>query len=397
MESSLSTQFAPAERLADELIIEQAAKISDASPIPALFNMLPYIVLILNKERQIIYSNHSLFEALGIPEAGQVIGLRFGEVLKCIHTENAPGGCGTTECCSVCGAVWAILESQRTGTLVSKECRATLARPGNPALDLQIYASPIGELQQEYTLFVVKDIGEEKRKKIFERVFFHDLLNTSGAVRGLIELLQASEDPDEIKELCGIAYEGMEMLIEEIVSQKELIAAESGELPLRIVAFSPAEMVAKLVNHYRNDPKTACAIRFAPAAAAVLVESDQTLVRRVIHNMLKNAVEASGAADVVTVGYTPDYDHGSIEFRVHNPGVISKEAQLQIFQRSFSSKGTGRGIGTYSMKLLGEKLLGGTVDFRSDRENGTQFRFCLPLKPASPDLDGAPSAPCQNH
>jgi sensor histidine kinase regulating citrate/malate metabolism len=46
---------------------------------------------------------------------------------------------------------------------------------------------------------------------------------------------------------------------------------------------------------------------------------------------------------------------------------------MQLFQRSFSTKGTGRGIGTYSMKLFGEKYLEGRVDFESTRENGTTF------------------------
>ncbi|TCL76357.1 histidine kinase/DNA gyrase B/HSP90-like ATPase [Hydrogenispora ethanolica] len=378
MDPLIPTRFAPAERLADELIIEQATRINDASPIPALFNMLPYVVLILNKERQIIYSNHSLFEALGIHDAGQVIGLRFGEALRCIHTDPASGGCGTTECCSVCGAVRAILESQRTRTLVSKECHVTLDRAGNPSLDLQIYASPIGDLQQEYTLFVVKDIGEEKRKQVFERVFFHDLLNTSGAVRGLIELLQTTENPEEIREICGIAQQGMEMLIEEIVSQKELIAAESGDLALKVAPFSADAMLTKLVNHFRNDPRTSCALRFDPHSPETVIQSDPTLVRRVVQNMAKNAVEASRAGDVVTIGYT--LDEGAILFRVRNPQVMSREAQLQIFQRSYSTKGAGRGIGTYSMKLLGERLLGGQVSFSSDDAHGTEFRFRLPLK-----------------
>jgi sensor histidine kinase regulating citrate/malate metabolism len=58
---------------------------------------------------------------------------------------------------------------------------------------------------------------------------------------------------------------------------------------------------------------------------------------------------------------------------VHNQGFIPKDVQLQIFQRSFSTKGEGRGIGTYSMKLLGEKYLKGKVRFESLDKNGTTF------------------------
>jgi len=66
---------------------------------------------------------------------------------------------------------------------------------------------------------------------------------------------------------------------------------------------------------------------------------------------------------------------------VHNHGVIPRDIQHQIFERSFSTKGEGRGIGTFSMKLIGETYLGGKVDFNSDRENGTTFRIELPIRP----------------
>mgnify|MGYP006293419399 CR=1 len=38
---------------------------------------------------------------------------------------------------------------------------------------------------------------------------------------------------------------------------------------------------------------------------------------------------------------------------------------MLLFKRSFSTKGVGRGIGTYSMKLFGEKYLKGKVDFKN--------------------------------
>jgi sensor histidine kinase regulating citrate/malate metabolism len=59
---------------------------------------------------------------------------------------------------------------------------------------------------------------------------------------------------------------------------------------------------------------------------------------------------------------------------------ISREVQLQLFKRSFSTKGAGRGIGTYSMKLLGEKYLKGKVWFQSSPEKGTTFFIAIPQK-----------------
>jgi sensor histidine kinase regulating citrate/malate metabolism len=66
---------------------------------------------------------------------------------------------------------------------------------------------------------------------------------------------------------------------------------------------------------------------------------------------------------------------------VSNPGLIPEQVQLQLFKRSFSTKSAkGRGIGTYSMKLFGERYLGGRVGFESTAEKGTTFWIELPIE-----------------
>ena len=52
---------------------------------------------------------------------------------------------------------------------------------------------------------------------------------------------------------------------------------------------------------------------------------------------------------------TPDFV--GLTFSVHNAAVMPPEVQMQVFQRSFSTKSeAGRGIGTHSMKLLARSL-----------------------------------------
>lgn len=58
---------------------------------------------------------------------------------------------------------------------------------------------------------------------------------------------------------------------------------------------------------------------------------------------------------------------------------MPEEVKLQIFQRSFSTKGENRGIGTYSIKLIVTEYLKGEVSFDSDSENGTIFKIDLPV------------------
>jgi signal transduction histidine kinase len=121
------------------------------------------------------------------------------------------------------------------------------------------------------------------------------------------------------------------------------------------------------------------------APLALSLESDVRLLRRILGNLVKNALEAvapGGAVDLSATG-----DESGVHVTVWNTGCIPSAVQAQIFQRSFTTKrGLGRGIGTYSVQLFTEQVLGGTVDFTSSAEAGTSFRIHLPR-------GGAPTAP----
>jgi hypothetical protein len=108
------------------------------------------------------------------------------------------------------------------------------------------------------------------------------------------------------------------------------------------------------------------------------IRTDRALLRRVLGNLLKNALEAVQPGDQVRMDAVPTVQ--GVAYHVYNPGFIAPEIQMQIFQRSFSTKGeAGRGIGTHSVKLLTESYLGGKVSFVSTEEEGTTFTVTLPL------------------
>lgn len=121
-------------------------------------------------------------------------------------------------------------------------------------------------------------------------------------------------------------------------------------------------------NHETNDRNE---IRIDSQSDSVIITTDVTILRRIIGNMVKNALEASLPGSPVRLSC--HYADGKIRFSVNNENYMEKDIQLQLFQRSFSTKGFDRGTGTYSMKLLGEKYLKGKVGFDTSRESGTTF------------------------
>ncbi len=168
----VQTAFAPAEFASVDEIERQRLLFQNMPLMTQMVDAVPDILLVLNRERQIVYTNQSLYHTLGIKteDIPRVFGCRPGEILKCVHAFESKGGCGTTRFCSTCGAVKAILSSQENRADV-QECRIIQDQTGD-ALDLRVWAKPLVLGGEVFTLFTVVDTSHEKRREALERIFF---------------------------------------------------------------------------------------------------------------------------------------------------------------------------------------------------------------------------------
>ena len=370
----LKTQYAPAERVPKEVIERQHKAFVENKIFVGLINALSQMVVVLNQERQIVYANSQFTNLLDIDDQKLIIGMRPGEATNCIYSNIEEGGCGTSEFCKTCGAINSILEAQKKGVKSTKECKIII--PNNNALDLQVTSTPYYFNDENYTLFAINDISNEKRRQTLERVFFHDVLNSAGGISGLSAIIKDLKDAEEITEIAQLINRAAENLIEEIQSQRQLSAAERGELYINITESTSIAQLEKVAEVYSNTEITSeKSIVINKDSEDFLFKTDMVLLRRILGNMIKNALEASLPGSKVTLSCMKS--ENNIQFSVHNNSHIERERQLQLFKRSFSTKGIGRGIGTYSMKLFGEKYLKGKVWFESNNENGTTFYFVL--------------------
>ena len=197
----------------------------------------------------------------------------------------------------------------------------------------------------------------------------------------MIDLLKQVDDPQKIKQFIDLLAVVSQDLTEEILNQKSLLEAENGGLTVKKQEFYLRETLENIIKEYRrNELALNKEIHFLKKFCDIVVYTDPVLLRRIISNMLKNALEAIAVEEKITIHCVNKPD--AVVISVHNPGSMTETVKKQIFQRSFSTKGKGRGLGTYSMKLLGEKYLNGKISFSSSREKGTVFSFELPLPPA---------------
>lgn len=118
----MHTFFAPAERDGLEAIRRDHFLVSRNARVKAALSSYPNLAAVLNDKRQILAVNQPLMARLGISNADQVLGLRPGEALDCIHAREEIGGCGTSRHCKDCGAVIAILACRFEDRPVERDC-----------------------------------------------------------------------------------------------------------------------------------------------------------------------------------------------------------------------------------------------------------------------------------
>ncbi|MEE4115934.1 MAG: PAS domain-containing sensor histidine kinase [Marinilabiliaceae bacterium] len=378
--SDLTTYHAPPERKGKNEVTEEHHYVKDYGYLKDIFDAMPEVAVVLNDKRQIVYANEGLLSILPSKDYNEIIGSRPGEAIDCINSKLTDGGCGTSEACRFCGAVNAILQSGKLDRKVSLECRiVSFIEEEEVSFDYKVTASPAIIRDKKFTMMFMQDISAEKRKMALERIFFHDILNTAGGIKGFTGFLQQVDEPETIKEYVKVVEQLSHDLIDEIQAQRSLVLAENDDL---IVNYDSLEAMQVL-----KDVKSTVSYHVIAEGKDILISStrgkcdflcDGILIKRVLINMLKNALEASEEQGQVLTGF---YNEGSaLTFYVHNDQYMNNEVQLQVFKRSFSTKGKDRGLGTYSIKLLAEKYLKGKVWFETNQEKGTTFFVQVPVK-----------------
>jgi signal transduction histidine kinase len=374
----VSTEFAPPERASQDELQATIQQVANHPLVAAMFSAVDVIPLLLNRQRQVIAFNPEALRRLGVADTKALLGMRPGEVFQCMTRDRGPSGCGTSKDCQVCGIVNAILESQKTGKTTEREGLLQIEKDGREGtLELLVRAAPVTIRESSFTFVYLRDISDLKRRQVLERIFLHDLRNTIAGLLGWTSHLHDELGPQggEVLERILIVAD---RLNREVEDQYALLQAESGNFRPLIGAVQPAEIFSKLKTLIERalytEDKT---LTIREPVPDVTLRSDPSLIIRILSNMLKNAFEATPRGGRVELWC--QVEDRECTFLVQNSGEIPDEVTAQIFRRSFSTKAeTGRGLGTYSMKLFGERYLQGQVSFSSTPEQGTIFRLMIP-------------------
>lgn len=220
--------------------------------------------------------------------------------------------------------------------------------------------------------------SQAAERRLRERTFFHDILNTAGGMQGFAEMLNEA-DVEEIEEYKELIVQLSSKLLDEVKAYQQFTAAEENELEAMEEEFSSEDFLGHIVDSFKKkEVGMDCQIKIVSNSGDMDLSADKSLLQRVLFILLKNAMEASDYENPITLGCTKA--GGYVQFQVHNQEYVQEEEQGRIFQKGFSIKGSGRGYGTYTTKRLVEDYLHGFVTFESTRERGTTFKVSIPTE-----------------
>lgn len=376
--NSTNTKYAKAERLDIEKVLEQNSTFQNADLIDEVFSKIPLMFQILNQERQIVYINELLKENLESKGMRYSLGYRPGEILQCRNAFVEEAGCGTSANCRFCNIINCILDAIKYDSLQTRDVIFdSLIDKKQETTNYVVSAKPFYWKNEKYIIVSFENVSEKKKKEQLERTFFHDLMNKVNSIYGLSEILNDDVSLQD-NQFISMIKRGIFDLVDEIKFQHSLVNAEKDELVISYDDLNSGLLLKQIKEDFTpyeiNENKS---IKISKETQLLKFKNDAVLLKRCLTNLVKNALEAIQKGETIEIASTKVGDN--IRFSVKNNIVLSEEIKSKIFKRTFSTKGKGRGIGTYSIRLFTEKYMGGKAYFTSTQTSGTTFYLEYPL------------------
>lgn len=341
-------------------------------------------VCVFDSRLRSVFANRDYLTTRDEHGAGSVAGRSLGDILNCCWC-RAGGLCGEAEACVACGWFQA-LESCRQG-LPSNSRELRILKEDHTACDFALIVLSLTEDGGEPRwLCVLRDTYAEKRLRVLERTFFHDVMNLASGVRGLCDLI-IEPDGSHDREVPALIHDTADKLLNEIQRLRVLRVAENGDLEVVRAAVTSGDILQGVVARYSEEANARhLEVAVRDGAENVAFESDREIVALIIGDVLLNAIEASARNDRITLAC--DIVEQQVVFRVGNPAVLSPEVRAHLFERSFTTRGAGRGVGAYRAKLLCERYLKGKLSVVSQELSGTLITCAFPFV--------VPGCPCDS-
>jgi two-component system phosphate regulon sensor histidine kinase PhoR len=214
----------------------------------------------------------------------------------------------------------------------------------------------------------------------------HELRTPIANIRLIIDSLFHEQEKPKRKQstsaLRAIAREtdSLLWLVQELL---DLSMIESGQAILRMVETSLTMIVDEAIERMEDQAslKDVQVVSAAPSGLQVLADADQ--VRRVLLNLIHNAIKWSPSGGTITITADASDEEVTVSVLDTGPGVPEDQTE-RIFERFYQvdpsrSKGDGTGLGLAICKHIVEAHGGRIWAESNEHGGGGRFRFTLLL------------------
>ena len=259
------------------------------------------------------------------------------------------------------------------------------------AIPVEVYVHRILLERRPHLQWILRDITERKRLDTLRdnllAMLYHDLRAPLASLNMSIALLGQScviGDNPEVQELLTVSQHALDRLQRLTANMLDLGRLESGQMPLQREAVAPAEVLAdavEIVAPHAAQKEQRLETHLSPHLP--FIYADRDVIRRVLINLLENAVKYTPEGGHIQVGAEPSGEVVRFWVKDNGPGIPPEEQTL-IFQkyargRRPGSKGLGLGL---AFARLAVQAHGGQIGVHSACGEGATFYFTLPVAPA---------------
>ena len=379
--------------------------------LEAIYDNAPVLMMLVNQDRTILRLNE-MATAFAQRSEAELIGLRGGDALHCLHSRQDPQGCGFAPYCSQCGVRNAVLYTLETGERVQNlETSFPISQDGESnEVFLSVSTSLITINRGLRVLVCIQDITERKladaeKQRLEEQVrqgqkmesigrlaggVAHDLNNMLTPILGYSELLLMEVSDADARESVQEIHSAS-LRAQNMVSQ---LLAFGRKQTLQVQKVDLNDTLTDLEKLLRRTIREDIEIAMHLDEELPNVQADVGQIEQVIMNLAINAQDAMPGGgklifethqvelDTEYVAKHPEAKTGShVLLAIHDTGQgMDKETVDQLFEPFFTTKEKGKGTGLGLATVHGIiKQHGGNIWVYSEPGIGTTFKVYLPV------------------
>jgi PAS domain S-box-containing protein len=286
---------------------------------------------------------------------------------------------------AVSGSLPDDLHELETDRAVSYDSQAT--NQAGRQLPVEVHVKRIRIGAGSFLQWILRDISERleltELRADLTSMIFHDLRSPIGNIISSLEVLQSTlvGDDETIQSVLSIAMRSSRRASRLVESLLDLDRLETDRAVLNMSQASIGALIAEAVEeiHPTAEAKGQL-LRLELPPRLPALEMDVDMIRRVLINLLENAIKYTRSGDQITVSASSTDDELLVSVADSGPGIPAEDLE-NIFDKftrvSRDDRPKGLGLGLAFCRMAVEAH-GGKIWVESEEGKGSAFSFTLP-------------------